>query len=73
MGTLPNTHPYKYLILNRMARDPQVTAAEASRLFNVNRHTVGQWCRKAGIPLNNHKQPSVGFVMGRKKAKIKRC
>jgi transposase-like protein len=68
----PNRHPQKYLILQRMATDPDMSAAEAARTFGVNKHTVSIWCREAGIPLGQNKHPRVGRILAMKQSKRKR-
>jgi predicted DNA-binding transcriptional regulator YafY len=72
VGNRYNRRGDRYAILNRIANDPDLTAAEAARLFYVSRHTVERWCREAGIPLIGHKAPRVGFVLSIKKRRWKR-
>jgi len=72
MGEKNNRNPQKYLILNRMAQDPDLSTYEAARLFGVNRHTIAEWCKEAGIDLSGHKHPRVGRILGMKQQKRKR-
>lgn len=72
MGERYNRRTDRYAILHRIANDPDISAAEAARLFNVSRHTVERWCREEGIPLLGHKAPRVSFVLNQKKGKRKR-
>jgi hypothetical protein len=53
----------KYLILNRMATDPELSSYEAARLFGVGRSTIIRWCREAGISLEGHCHPRVSFIL----------
>jgi len=72
MGEQNNRSPQKYDILGAMARRPDMSAREASRLFGVNRHTIEKWCREAGISLDGHKHPRVGQILAMKQKKRKR-
>jgi|SRR5271156_2453932 len=72
MGEKYNRRTDRYAILHRIANDPDISAAEAARLFNVSRHTVERWCREEGIPLTGHKAPRVSFVLNQKRRRRKR-
>lgn len=72
MGERYNARTDRYAILHRIANDPDMSAAEAARLFHVARHTVERWCREEGIPLTGHKAPRVSFVLNQKRRRRKR-
>jgi DNA-binding transcriptional MerR regulator len=72
MGEKYNRRTDRYAILHGIANDPDMSAAEAARLFHVARHTVERWCREEGIPLQNHKAPRVSFVLNQKQKRRKR-
>jgi transposase-like protein len=63
MRTFSKTNPNKFVILQRMATDPDMTAADAARTYDVSRHTVEKWCRESGIDLRGNKFPSVKFIL----------
>ncbi|MGA7566884.1 MAG: helix-turn-helix domain-containing protein, partial [Terriglobales bacterium] len=72
MGEKYNRRTDRYAILHRIANDPDMSATEAARLFNVSRHTVERWCREEGIPLTGHRKPRVSFVLNQKRQRRKR-
>jgi predicted DNA-binding transcriptional regulator YafY len=72
MGERYNARTDRYAILHRIANDPDMSAAEAARLFHVARHTVERWCREEGIPLTGHRAPRVSFVLRQKRQRRKR-
>ena len=72
MGEKYNRRTDRYAILHRVANDPDMSAAEAARLFSVSRHTVERWCREEGIPLTGHRKPRVSFVLNQKRQRRKR-
>lgn len=72
MGMRYNRRIDRYEILNRIANNPDISAAEIARLHAVSRHTVERWCREEGIPLTGHKKPRVSFVLRQKKGRRKR-
>src|SRR5271170_4766516 len=59
----------KYDVLAAMAKRPDLTTYEAAYLFGVNRHTIGIWCKEAGISLAGHKHPRAGFILKLKQKK----
>jgi hypothetical protein len=67
-----NERKDKWQIIAAMAARPDLTAREAEYEFNVNRHTVGKWCKEAGISLGGHKHPRVSFILALKKRRRKR-
>lgn len=72
MGEKNNRRTDRYAILHRMANDPDMSAREAARLFDVARSTVEKWCREESIPLTGHKHPRVGWILNKKQSRRKR-
>ena len=72
MGEKYNRRTDRYAILHRVANDPDMSAAEAARLFSVARHTVERWCREEGIPLRVTEASRVSFVLNQKQKRRKR-
>src|SRR5271167_3020739 len=70
MGTYH--HWNKYAVLERIAKDPNMTARQAAEIYDVARHTVERWCREAGISLAGHKHPRVWHILRTKTKRRKR-